>query len=122
MLELTDGLGVDYAFDVVGHPDTILEAVMAIKRGGTAVAVGVPAFGVEWTLPGALFAIEERSIVGSLFGSSYMPDDIPRLVELYRKKQLELDGLVSREIGLESINEGLDALRAGSGLRSVIRY
>ena len=51
-----------------------------------------------------------------------MPRDVPRLLELYRRGKLKLDELVSREIKLDDINAGLEALESGGVLRSVIRF
>ena len=42
---LTDGLGVDAAFDAIGGEATALQALDAVAPGGHAVLVGIPAFG-----------------------------------------------------------------------------
>ena len=120
--ELTGGLGVDIAFEVIGHPSTIRNAFLATRRGGKAVVVGVAPFGVELTLPACLFSLEERSLVGSLYGSALMTRDVPKLLALYRRGKLKLDELVSREIKLDEINAGLEALESGGVLRSVILF
>ena len=46
----------------------------------------------------------------------------PRLVDLYRKGELKLDELISREIKLEGINEAYDAMKTGEVARSVVVY
>jgi Zn-dependent alcohol dehydrogenase len=117
-----DGLGVDVAFEVVGSPEVMRQAFLSTRRGGRAVVVGVAPFGVEAAVPAAMLALEERSLVGSLYGSAFMPRDVPRLCELYRRGRLKLDELISRRIRLDDINAGLDALDAGGVLRSVIVY
>ena len=122
VIGLTQGLGVDFAFDAVGTPDVVRQAFVSVKRGGSAVVVGVPGFGIDYSIPGSLVAIEERRLIGSLLGSAYLPRDMPRLVGLYQSGHLELDALVTREIGLDDINHALDLLRAGDGIRSVIVY
>src|SRR5207237_10693009 len=38
--ELTEGVGFDYAFEVIGRPETIRSAYDATRRGGTTVVVG----------------------------------------------------------------------------------
>jgi Zn-dependent alcohol dehydrogenase len=119
---LTGGLGVDVAFEAIGRPSTIQQAFFSVRRGGRAVVVGVAPFGVEVTLPACLFSLEERALIGSLYGSAYMPRDVPRLLELYRRGLLKLDELVSRELTLDEVNQGIEALEAGGVLRSVIRF
>jgi S-(hydroxymethyl)glutathione dehydrogenase/alcohol dehydrogenase len=116
------GLGVDVAFEVVGRADSIRQAFLSTRRGGRTIVVGVAAFGVEAVVPAALLPLEERALIGSLYGGAFMPRDVPRLCELYRRGRLKLDELVSRRIRLEEVNAGLDALEAGGVLRSVIVY
>ncbi len=119
---LTGGLGVDVAFEAIGVPDVIRQAFFSTRRGGKAVVVGVAPFGVEVALPACMLSLEERSLVGSLYGSALMTRDVPRLLSLYRRGKLKLDELVSRELRLDEVNAGLEALEGGNVLRSVIRF
>jgi S-(hydroxymethyl)glutathione dehydrogenase/alcohol dehydrogenase len=119
---LTDGLGVDYAFEVIGSPAVIQQAFTAVKRGGKAVVVGVPQMGAEvsvqaWSLP-----LEEKSLVGSLYGSANMHRDMPKLIDLYMQKKLKIDELISRRIKLEQVNEAFEAMEKGEVARSVIVF
>src|SRR5262249_50392931 len=49
--ELTDGLGVDFAFEVIGVPAVIVQAFMAVERGGQVVVGGGAPFGSGGALP-----------------------------------------------------------------------
>jgi S-(hydroxymethyl)glutathione dehydrogenase/alcohol dehydrogenase len=118
----TDGLGVDYAFEVIGAPAVVAQAFAACKRGGTTVVVGAPAVTDELRLPAASLPLEEKSVVGSLYGSANLGRDIPRLIDLYRRGAIMLDELIDRRIGLDDVNEALDALARGEGARRVIVY
>ncbi len=120
--ELTGGIGVDYAFEVIGAPAVITQAFMSIKRGGKAVIVGVPGFGQDISVPGLMFPIEEKSLVGSLYGSANMRRDMPKLIELYMRKKLKLDELISRRIKLEDVNSAFEAMEKGEVARSVIVF
>ncbi|MFQ5667143.1 MAG: Zn-dependent alcohol dehydrogenase [Candidatus Binatia bacterium] len=119
---LTGGLGVDYAFEVIGAPAVITQAFLSAKRGGKAVIVGVPGFGQEVTIPGLMLPIEEKSLIGSLYGSANMRRDIPKLIDLYMRKKLKIDELISRRIKLDDINAAFDAMQGGEVARSVILY
>jgi Zn-dependent alcohol dehydrogenase len=119
---LTDGLGVDYAFEVIGAPAPITQAFMSLKRGGAAVIVGVPPFGQEISVPGAMLPLEEKSLIGSLYGSANMRRDIPNLIALYMQKRLKLDELISRRIKLDDINAAFDAMEKGEVARSIIMH
>jgi len=120
--DLTDGHGVDYAFEVIGAPAVITQAFLSIKRGGKAVVVGVPGFGTEITIPGMMVPLEEKSLIGSLYGSGSMKRDMPMLIDLYMQKRLKLDELISRRIKLDQVNEAFAAMEKGEVARSVIIY
>lgn len=119
---LADGVGVDYAFEVIGVPDIITQAFLSVKRGGKAVVVGVPGFDQFVSLPAAAMVLEERSVLGSLYGSGSMRRDMPKLIELYMRKRLKLDELISRRIKLDQVNDAFAAMERGEVARSVIVY
>ena len=120
--EITGGLGVDYAFEVTGLVDVARQAFMALKRGGTAVVVGVPGFGEDISVPGSLLSLEERNLAGSFLGSINLSRDVPWLLDLYSQRRLKLDELVTQEVGLADINDAISALQSGDAVRSVIVY
>ncbi len=120
--ELTGGLGVDFAFEVIGVPAVIVQAFMAVKRGGKVVVVGVPPFGSEVPIPGFSLPLEEKSVIGSLYGSGNMRRDMPKLIDLYMRGRLKIDELVSRRIKLDDVNGAFEAMEKGEVARSVIVY
>ena len=61
-------------------------------------------------------------MVGSLFGSGNPRADIPKLINLYREGQIDLDGLVTKEYDLDGINDGYQDMRDGKNIRGVLRY
>lgn len=118
--ELTEGRGVDCSFEVVGEPELIVAAYSAVRRGGRAVIVGVPAAGAAISLPAPSFPLEEKALMGSLYGSTNMGRDVPRLVDLYRVGKLELGALVSRTFPLEALGDACAALERGEVARAVV--
>lgn len=64
--------------------------------------------------------MREKEIVGSLSGSANPNDEIPRLLELYRRGLLNLDDQISRTYPLDEINEGYAEMKDGRGLRGVL--
>ncbi len=126
--ELTGG-GVDYAFDAIGMESVINQCleclrpgILGARRGGTAVSVGIPQGPV--TLHPRLFPMGERSLVGSLGGSSHPLEDFPQYVEWYKQGALPLDKMITKVYpGLDSINEGVAALERGEITgRSIMVY
>jgi S-(hydroxymethyl)glutathione dehydrogenase/alcohol dehydrogenase len=120
--ELTGGRGVDYAFEVIGRPEVVMQAFMATRRGGKAVVVGVTGPTDMVSVPGMLMSLAEKSLIGSLYGSANMTRDVPRLVSLYRAGKLKLDELVSRRFSLAQVNDAFTALEKGEVVRGVITF
>ena len=116
----TEGLGADYSFEVIGHPDTVALAFDALRPGGLCVVVGVAPLDAQFIVtPMAL--MQEKAMKGCIYGSARPRVDMPHFIELYRSGRLKLDELISRTYKLEQINEAFDALREGTVARSVIQ-
>jgi NDMA-dependent alcohol dehydrogenase len=120
--ELTGGRGVDFAFDVVGLPSVTRQAYDSLARVGTLVVIGIAPTGAEAGIPMTSLMYEERTIIGSLYGSGTPRADILKLVDLYRAKKIKLDELLTRSYPLTQINEAYDALGRGEVLRSVVTF
>jgi S-(hydroxymethyl)glutathione dehydrogenase/alcohol dehydrogenase len=66
--------------------------------------------------------LSEKQIVGTLYGSANARADIPKLLELWGRGQVDLDSMVSRTYPLEGVNDGYADMRAGRNLRGVLTY
>src|SRR5262249_37650408 len=115
---LTDG-GADYAFEVVGRPETLRLAWDCVRPGGTAIAVGLAPHGVDVPLPAIAF-LSARGIRGSYYGSAAAAADLPPLAGLVLSGKLDLAGVVTSIEPLEAVNDALDRLRRGEGARTVL--
>ncbi len=118
----TTGGGVDYAFEAIGLPATVRQAVRMTRKGGTIVMVGVVPAGTNVELPGADIVLKEKSVLGCMMGSNRFRTDMPRYVELYRAGVLKLDEMISARVPLEGVNEAFEAMRRGTVARSVIVF
>ena len=118
---LTNGIGVDYAFDAVGSGPLIEACLMATRNGGTTVMVGAAPIDQSVALnPAVLFMISERKLMGSFLGSCNSRRDIPRLLDLWRAGQLDLEGMITSRRPLAEINEAFADVAATRGIRTVI--
>ena len=107
----------------VGSGEVIGSALaLASKRGRVVVTNIHPALEYSASMSLLDLTLMEKQLVGSLFGSGNPRADIPKLIGLYREGQLDLDGLVTNEYPLEGVNEGYDAMRAGTNIRGVLKY
>lgn len=119
---LTGGLGADYAFEVIGLPQTILQAYESVRKGGVAVIVGVASMEARIELSPLMMMRTGRTLMGCAYGSTRPQVDFPRLIALYQAGRLKLDELISQRFSLEEINEAFHALEAGQVARGVIVY
>jgi S-(hydroxymethyl)glutathione dehydrogenase/alcohol dehydrogenase len=120
--ELTDGRGADYVFDTVGAPATLAQALSFARKGGTVVVTGLARLDALAAFPLFPFVMQEKRLLGSLYGSGQPSRDVPRLVELYREGRLKLTELATRTYNLEGVNDALAALAGGEGARGIIRW
>jgi S-(hydroxymethyl)glutathione dehydrogenase/alcohol dehydrogenase len=120
--ELTSGRGADYVFDTVGTPSTVADAVAAARKGGTVVLTGLARIDGAASFPLFPFVMQEKRLIGSVYGSGRPLQDIARLVALYQEGKLKLRELVSRTYSLGEINEAFAALERSDGARGVIRW
>ena len=121
VMELTRG-GVDYAFECLGTPVTVQQSVNMLRRGGTAVFVGIVPIGKMVELHIADITFQEKRLLGSLMGSNRFRLDMPRYVDFYLDGRLRLDEMISARIGLDGINEAFEKLRRGDAARQVVVF
>jgi Zn-dependent alcohol dehydrogenase len=119
VLRLT-GVGADYAFDAVGSAALIETGLRATRNGGTVVMVGAPPLGDTLALEPVIMLLTEKKLRGTLLGSSNSPFEVPRLVRLWQAGRLDLDAMVTRTRPLAELNEAVDDLQHGRGIRTVL--
>jgi len=117
---LTGQRGVDYAFEVIGLPQTVRQAFDSLAKRGEAIVLGVTPLETEVSIPIMPLIFEERVLKGSVYGSSRPRIDIPKLMNLYRAGKLKLDELVTRTYSFDQINEAYAALERGEVARTVV--
>lgn len=120
-IELTGGIGVDYAFDGAGHEKLIADCLAATRIGGTTTMVGAAMGQFEMPIP-ALFLMQEKKLQGCLLGSCNGHRDIPRFLALWRKGALDLESMITHRHPIADINIGLEDMRVSRGLRHVLEF
>jgi L-iditol 2-dehydrogenase len=112
--ELTDGRGVDAAFEAVGTQRTLEQAFELPRHGGTLVQVSVPPTSTRpaWSAY-ELFA-RELTIRGSYIRTT----EFRRAVELLGT--LDLTPLITQRYPLQQVQDAFNAARARSGIRVLV--
>ncbi|MGI6161058.1 MAG: zinc-dependent alcohol dehydrogenase [Christensenellales bacterium] len=97
--DMTNGEGLDLAFDAVGISPTVPQAIKAVRKGGTVVLVGNLAPEVTFPLQPAVI----RQL--NIFGTCNSQGEYPECMELISKGKIKLDLLLSARITLEQAHE-----------------
>lgn len=100
VMEKTDSLGVELAFNTVGTSASILESLEILKKGGTLVLMATKED--ELRFPSLLLS-GERTIRTS---SNAMYTDFPRVIELVSAGRVQVELLITHRFGLS------DAIKA----------
>jgi Zn-dependent alcohol dehydrogenase len=119
--DLTAGRGADYVFVTVGNAKASEQAFAMLRPRGLQVIVGIPETGATAAFP-VLGLVQERMVTGSTMGSTRLAIDVPRLIALYRNKQLLLDELITQRFSLQQINQAIQHTQTGNAIRNVIIF
>jgi len=112
--KLTGG-GADVGFEAIGNPTVQAQTFNSLRTGGRFVVVGFAS--KPMTLNTGKVMYREMEIIGSLGCRAV---DYPRVIELARQGKIKVKEMVTAHFPLDDINAGLDALREGKGIRSVV--
>jgi S-(hydroxymethyl)glutathione dehydrogenase / alcohol dehydrogenase len=121
LVDLTGG-GADYSFECVGNVQLMRQALECCHRGwGVSVIIGVAGAGQEIsTRPFQL--VTGRVWKGTAFGGARGRTDVPKIVDWYMDKKINIDDLITHVLPLDRINEGFDLMHAGKSIRAVVKY
>ena len=118
--ELSAG-GVDYAFECVGAPALVRQAIDSLDWGGTCVILGVPKLGSEVSVMIAGL-YNDKTIMGCRYGAAHPQNDFPMIVDLYQQGKLLLDELVTSTYPVERFDDALTDLHDGKLARGVLNF
>jgi len=121
LVDLTKG-GADYSFECIGNTHVMRQALECAHRGwGKSIIIGVAGAGQEIsTRPFQL--VTGRTWMGTAFGGARGRTDVPRIVDWYMEKKIDIDSLITHVLPFEQINEGFDLMRRGESIRSVVVF
>ncbi|HEY2509342.1 MAG TPA: S-(hydroxymethyl)glutathione dehydrogenase/class III alcohol dehydrogenase [Polyangiaceae bacterium] len=121
LVEMTKG-GADYSFECVGNVKLMRQALECCHRGwGVSVIIGVAGAGQEIaTRPFQL--VTGRVWKGSAFGGARGRSDVPKIVDWYMEKKIDIDSLITHQLPLDRINESFDLMHSGASIRTVVVY
>ena len=121
IIEITSG-GADYSFECIGNVNVMRQALECCHKGwGQSIIIGVAGSGQEIsTRPFQL--VTGRVWKGTAFGGAKGRTDVPKIVDWYMDKKINIDDLITHEFPLEDINKAFDLMHEGKSIRSVINF
>jgi S-(hydroxymethyl)glutathione dehydrogenase/alcohol dehydrogenase len=114
--------GVDYSFECIGNVKVMRQALECCHKGwGQSFIIGVAGAGQEIsTRPFQL--VTGRSWRGTAFGGARGRTDVPRIVDWYMEKRINIDDLITHTMPLDKINDAFHLMHEGKSIRSVVLY
>jgi S-(hydroxymethyl)glutathione dehydrogenase/alcohol dehydrogenase len=121
LVNLTKG-GADYSFECIGNVDVMRQALECCHKGwGVSTIIGVAGAGQEIkTRPFQL--VTGRVWKGTAFGGAKGRRDVPKIVDWYMEKKINIDDLITHTLKLDDINRGFELMRRGESIRSVVVF
>jgi L-iditol 2-dehydrogenase len=111
VMDMTNGAGMDVAFEVAGEADSYQSAATLVKPGGTVVIVGIPAD--QDHIP--IQAITARRAGLTLaFVRRFNPKDFPRAVDMIASGRIEVASLITHRFPLDEITPAFEMLHTYS--------
>ncbi|KAI9097983.1 hypothetical protein K1719_025754 [Acacia pycnantha] len=111
--EMTNG-GVDRAVECTGSIQAMISAFECVHDGwGVAVLVGVPNKDDAFKTHPVNF-LNERTLKGTFYGNYKPRSDLPSVVEMYMRGELELEKFITHSVPLSEINKAFDYMLKGS--------
>jgi len=119
IFELTGGLGLAVAVDVVGSNRVLAQADECLARFGRLIMVGLSLDPIALG-PGLLFGLNSHALLGHL---GYQKRHLDELVKLVTGRRLDVSRSVSDVIPLEDIHGGVERLakKIGNPIRIVVK-
>src|SRR5271163_2623521 len=114
--------GADYTFECVGNVGLMRVALECCHRGwGESIIIGVAGSGQEIaTRPFQL--VTGRVWRGTAFGGARGRTDVPKIVDWYMERKIEIDPIITHTMPLDDINKAFDLMHAGQSIRSVVVF
>jgi S-(hydroxymethyl)mycothiol dehydrogenase len=118
--ELTDGLGVEFAFSAVGAAAALVQAIRMCAYAGTATLVGVPLPGAKLDIDLEAYVFEPKLTLAVTHGGDTIPqEDFPFLAQAALDGKLDLARFVTSTISLDEVPARLPHIGEEGEIRTV---
>ena len=122
LAEITAGEGFDFTLECIGMPTPMRQAFDMTRRGGTSCIVGVGRMEEKFELSAFEMFFSEKTLVGSMYGGADVRTDFNRFLRLYKAGRLDLEGMISRRIHIDEVNDAMACIGDADIIRQVIDF
>ena len=122
LAEITAGEGFDFTLECIGMPTTMRQAFDMTRRGGTSCIVGVGRMDETFELSAFEMFFSEKTLVGSMYGGADVRTDFNRFLRIYKAGRLDLEGMISRRIHIDEVNDAMACIGDADIIRQVIDF
>jgi S-(hydroxymethyl)glutathione dehydrogenase/alcohol dehydrogenase len=112
---------VDHAFEVVGEPAVMEQALAALGSAGQLVLVGAAARDATMAFQPRAFMSRQQRITGCIYGSARPADHLPQLLDWVADGTIPVADLIGRRIALDELEDAFDQ-PADGGVRTVVSF
>jgi len=113
------GRGADYAFECTAIPAMGAAPLAMIRNAGTAIQVS----GIEEEITIDMRLFEwDKIYINPLYGKCRPQIDFPEIMRLYKKGDLKLDEMITKEYELDELQMAFDDLLNGRNAKGVIIF
>lgn len=117
--EMCNGRGADYAFECTAVPALGAAPLAMVRNAGTAVQVS----GIEEDITIDMRLFEwDKIYINPLYGQCRPQLDFPKVMSLYKKGELKLDEMITKEYQLNELEQAFDDLLKGRNAKGVIVF
>jgi threonine dehydrogenase-like Zn-dependent dehydrogenase len=114
--EVSDGRGLDVAFEAAGAPAAVTIALNVIRQGGRVGMLGLPHDPVSIPDPFD-FVLSEKSLVGT---RAYTPRSWQQTLKILSSRKNDLDKLVTERLPLDDWERAFDLLEQRAATKIVL--
>jgi S-(hydroxymethyl)glutathione dehydrogenase/alcohol dehydrogenase len=115
---LSNGRGVDHAFEATGVPALALLPLQLARNGGDALQVSGAHGPATLELPQLFW---NKRYMAPLYGGCVPARDFPRLFDWVADGRLELASLISHHYPLDALDQAFDDMLSGRSSKGVLR-
>jgi 2-desacetyl-2-hydroxyethyl bacteriochlorophyllide A dehydrogenase len=108
IMDITDQVGVDVALEMVGSKPTVTQALNCVRKKGRVVIVGV--YTGEVVFNPFHILVNEIKVLGS---RAFTRQDQRDVMELARRRKIQVAPLITHRIRINEINDGIMMLETG---------